>query len=157
MSKEELIELLGKHKEKEAKKALKQNRIKQLEKEKESSKEDYNTNTTTNFMEGGRGNETTSKVENKVCKKDNREQEIEEEIKTLKQEIEKLDYELDQVNIRLGSLNRLEKEIITARYIDKEDYYYIGNITYYNVRHQTRGEEAIRKMIEKIMNRLTNL
>lgn len=157
MSKDELIELLGRHKEKEAKKALKERRIKQLEKEIKQLEEDYNTNIIPKFLEGGRSNETTSKVENKVCKKNNREQEIEEEIKKLKQEIDGLNYELDMVNIRLGSLNRLEKEIITARYIDKEDYHYIGNITYYNVKHQTRGEDAIKKIIEKIMNRLINL
>lgn len=157
MSKDEMIELLKSYKEKKAKKDLRLEEKRRLERDKKILENDYSTNTTPTYMEGGRSNQVSSKVESKICKKDSRILEIEKRINELDEEIEELNYYLNQVNIRLGSLNELENKIITAYYIDEQDYDYIGNITYYEVKHQTRSEETIKRMIGQIINKLTKL
>lgn len=157
MSKEELIELLKKHKQTTAKKDLNLNEIKKLKRDIEKKKHDYSTSTTQTYQEGSRGNEVTSKVENAVVKKDERIIEMEETIKRLEEEIIDLDYELNQVNIRLGSLKRLEKEIITAYYIDEMDYKTIGIEVYWRVINQTRSERTVARKIEEITEKMLKL
>lgn len=157
MSKEELIELLKTYKGKQSKRALRLEERQRLERRIAKIEADYETNMTPIYQEGGRGNQTTSKVENKILTKKEKIEGIEEQIKRIDEEIIELDYELNQVNIRLGSLSRLEKEIITAYYIDNQDYNYIGNVTYYEVKHQTRSGDTIKRIITQILSKLTKL
>ena len=157
MSKEELIELLKKHKEKQSKKALRLEERQRLERRIAKIEADYETNMTPIYQEGGRGNQTTSKVENKILTKKEKIEEIEEQIKRIDEEIIELDYELNQVNIRLGSLSRLEKEIITAYYIDEMDYKTIGVEIYWQIINQTRSERTVARKIEEIMEKMLKL
>lgn len=157
MSKEEIIDLLKTYKEKEARKSLRIQDKQSLQRRRAKIEVDYETNMTSIYQEGGKGNQTTSKVENKILMKKEKIEEITKQIKEINEEIVELDYELAQVNIRLGSLNELENKIITAYYIDNQDYNYIGNVIYYEVKHQTRSEETIKRMVAQILNKLTKL
>lgn len=157
MSKEELIELLGSHKEKQSKKALRLEEKQRLQRRIAKIEADYETSLTPTYQEGGRGNQTTSKVESKILTKKEKIEEIEEQIKKIDEEIIDLDYELNQVNIRLGSLSRLEKEIITAYYIDEMDYKTIGVEVYWRIINQTRSERTVARKIEEIMEKMIKL
>lgn len=157
MSKEEFIRLLKTYKGKQSKKALRLEERQRLERRIAKIEADYETNMTPIYQEGGRGNQTTSKVENKILTKKEKIEEILEQIKVIDEEIVELDYELKQVDIRLGSLSRLEKEIITAYYIDGMDYDDIGNIIYYNIKHQTRSADTIKRAVKQIVVKLTKL
>lgn len=157
MNKDELIELLKTHKQTTAKKGLNLNEINKLKRDIEKIKSDYNTSIVSTYQEGSKSNKVSSKVESAVLKKDERIIEKEEIIKRLEEEIIDLDYELNQVNIRLGSLSRLEKEIITAYYIDEMDYDEIGNDVFYHIKHQTRSRDTIKRTISQIMHKLAKL
>lgn len=157
MSKEELIRLLKTYKEKQSKKALRLEERQRLERRIAKIEADYETNMTPIYQEGGRGNQTTSKVERKILTKKEKIEEIEEQIKKIHEEIIDLDYELNQVNIRLGSLSRLEKEIITAYYIDEMDYKTIGVEVYWRIINQTRSERTVARKIEEITEKMLKL
>lgn len=157
MSKEEFIRLLKTYKGKQSKKALRLEERQRLERRIAKIEADYETNMTPVYQEGGRGNQTTSKVENKILTKKEKIEEIEEQIKRIDEEIIELDYELNQVNIRLGSLSRLEKEIITAYYIDEMDYKTIGVEIYWQIINQTRSERTVARKIEEIMEKMLKL
>lgn len=157
MNKEELIGLLKTHREKESKKALRLEEKQRLQRKIAKIEVDYETSLTTTYQEGGRGNQTTSKVENKILTKKEKIEEIEQQIKIIDEEIVELDYELNQVNIRLGSLKRLEKEIITAYYIDGIDCRTIGKEVYWRIIEQTRSEKTVARKIEEIMEKLLKL
>ncbi len=154
MSKEELIKLLKKHKQTTAKKGLNLNDIDKLKRDIEKIKRDYSTSTTQTYQEGSRSNEVTSKVENAVVRKDEKIIEKEEEIKRLEEEIIDLDYELNQVNIRLGALTYIEKTVLEARYIDEMEYDDIGNKVFYDIKHQTRSEDTIKKICKKALSKM---
>lgn len=157
MNKEELIDLLKEYKKNQAKKDLRILEKKRLLKAIGKIDDDYEVSITPIYQEGSKGNQVTSKVENKVVKKDEKVEDIEKRIKDLDEEIEDLDYKLKQIDIRLGSLKRIEKEVITAFYVDEMDPYDIGNDTYYRIKHQTRSEKTIKRMIEKITEKLLKL
>jgi len=157
MSKEELIELLKTHKYTTAKKALNLNDINKLKRDIAKIEKNYNINITPVYQEGSKSNQVSSKVENVIVKKDMEIIEKEEMIKKLEEENEDLDYVLNQVNIRLGSLTYIEKTVLTARYIDEMEYDYIGNEIFYDIKHQTRGEDAIKKICKKALNKMSKL
>ena len=157
MNKEELLQLLKSYKENTSKKALREKRIKKLKKELENIEEKYDTQLTPVMHDGGRGNQVVSQTENVAIKRQDRIKEIEKEISDIEAEIELLNDQIEEVDIRLGSLKRIEYEILVARYIDGQSYEYIGNITYYNVCHQTRSAETMKKELCKILNKITLL
>lgn len=157
MSKEELIELLGSHKEKQSKKVLRLEEKQRLQRRIAKIEADYETSMIPIYQEGGRGNQTTSKVENKILTKKEMIEEIERQIEKIDEEIVDLNYELNQVIIRLGSLSRLEKEIITAYYIDEMDYKTIGVEIYWQMINQTRSERTVARKIEEIMEKMLKL
>ena len=157
MSKEELIKLFKAHKEKQAKMALRLGDKQDLQRKMAKIEADYETSMTPIYQEGGRGNQVTSKVENKIIAKKEKIEEILKQIKLIDEEIIELGYELAQVDIRLGSLTELENKVITAYYIDGMNPYDIGNTIYYDVKHQTRSKKTIERMIVKIMNKLEKL
>ena len=157
MSKDEIIELLTKYKVKQGKLDLKKLDKRKKEIELRDKKEEIKINITAKYVEGSKGNKITSTIEEEIIKKDSKIIELEKEISELDKEIEKLEIEVEEVNIRLGTLTFLEKEIITAYYVDKLSYTYIGNTTYYRIKQQTRSEGAIKKMIIKILKKLENL
>ena len=83
MSKEELIELLKTYKGKQSKRALRLEERQRLERRIAKIEADYETNMTPIYQEGGRGNQTTSKVENKILTKKEKIEGIEEQIKRI--------------------------------------------------------------------------
>lgn len=157
MNKEETKEMLKKYKEKQAKLDLKQNIKKRKIRELIKIEKDIKINITPKYIEGSKSNKVESNVENTVVNKDEKVEELKKEIQELDDEIEELKLDIEEVNIRLGYLNYLEKEIITAYYVDELSPEYIGNHTYYEIKHQTRGEEAIKKIINRILRKLENL
>lgn len=158
MNREEIIETLKRYKEKQGKLELKklEKRKKEI-KLKHKEEEEIKTSITQSYTQGSKTNQVSSKVENSVVKKSEKIEELKKEIKDLEKEIELLEIEVEEVNIRLGSLTYLEKEIITAYYIDEISYKDIGNITYYKIKHQTRSEDTIKRMIAKIIEKLSDL
>ena len=157
MSKDELIELLKTHKQTTAKKDLNLNEINKLNRDILKIKADYSINMTPTYQEGSKSNRTNSKVENAIVRKDERIAEKEEAIKRLEEENEELDYILNQVNIRLGSLTRLEKEIITDYYINQMGCRTIGMETYWRVINQTRSEKTVTRKVDEITEKLLKL
>ena len=149
MNKDELIELLRTHKQTSAKRDLNLNDIGKIKRDIKKIENDYSTNITPTYQEGSKSNEMSSKVESAVIRKDTRIIEKEEIIRKLEEENEDLNYILNQVNIRLGSLTYIEKTVLTSRYIDEMEYDYIGNKVFYEIKHQTRGEDAIKKICKK--------
>lgn len=157
MSKDELIELLKTHKQKTAKKDLNLNEINKLNRDIVKAEADYSISMTPTYQEGSKSNKISSKVENVIVRKDEKIIEMKEMIKHLEEENEELNYTLNQVNIRLGALTYIEKAILTARYIDEMEYDYIGNIVFYDIKHQTRGEDAIKKMCNRALEKILKL
>ena len=157
MSKDEIIKLLKTHKQKKAKKDLNLNEISKLNRDIKKIEADYSTNITPIYQEGSKSNQVSSKVENAVMKKDIRIIEKKEKIRQLEEEITELDYILNQVNIRLGALTYIEKTVLTARYIDEMEYDDIGNNVFYDIKHQTRSGDAIKKLCKKAVEKMLKL
>lgn len=157
MSKEELIELLKMHKQMTAKRDLNLNEIDKLRRDIAKLEKSYEVKITPVYEEGSRSNQMSSKVENAVVRKEIKIIEKEEMIRRLEGENEELDYVLNQVNIRLGSLKRLEKEIITDYYINEMDYKTIGIETYWRVINQTRSERTVARKIDEITEKMLKL
>ncbi len=157
MNKDELIELLKTHKYTTAKRDLKLNEIEKLKRDIQKIETNYNVKITSVYQEGSKSNEVSSKVENMIVKKDNKIIEIQEEINKIEEEVKELNYVLSQVNIRLGSLKRLEKEIITDYYINEMDYKTIGIETYWRIINQTRSERTVARKIDEITEKLLKL
>lgn len=158
MSKDEIIELLKTYKEKKAKLGLKKlEKKRKLTQLKNLKEEEINTKITQNYAEGGKTNQVSSKTENSIVKREERIANLREEIEALDKEIEVLEIDVEEVDIRLTSLTFIEKEIITAYYIDGFSYAEIGNLVYYRIKQQTRTEESIKKMIERIVKKLKKI
>lgn len=157
MKKEEIIDLLKVYKEKQGKLELKKLEKRRKESQLKRKKEETRISLTQSYLEGGKSNKVNSKVENSVVNKSEEIEELEEEIEELTSEIEDLEMVVEEVNIRLGSLTYLEKEIITAYYIDGFSAEYIGNNTYYMIKHQTRSERTILRIIENILKKIEKL
>ena len=157
MNRDEFIQLLKEYKINQAKKDLNLLEKKRLLKEIEKLQDDYNVNITPTYQEGSKGNQVTSKVENMVERKDSRINEKLARIEEIDKKNEELDDRLNMVNIRLGSLNRLEKEIITDYYINELDYKTIGIETYWRIINQTRSEDTVKRKIDKIMQKMLKL
>lgn len=158
MNKNEIVELLKKYKERQAKLDLKRNDRRRKEIQLEILKEEeYKISLTPGYSEGGKGNCINSKVENAVVKKDSDIETLEKEIIDLNREIELLEIDVKEIDIRLGMLTYLEKEILVDYLINEMTYTEIGNITYYRLRQQTRGEKAIRTIIKKALSKLEKI
>lgn len=157
MRKEKIIEMLKKLKEKQGKLNLKKNEKRRKEIELRNKKKELNINITSKYIEGGKSNNIGSIVENAVINKNEKIQELESEIKELEEDIEELELDIEEINIRLGVLSYLEKEVITAYYVDNLSYEYIGNNTYYEIRHQTRSGDAIKKLVKRILEKMEKL
>lgn len=158
MNKNDIIELLKNYKERQAKLDLKRNEKRRKEIQLEKLKEkDFEINIVPNYSEGGKGNGTSSKTENAVVRKDSDIKSLEKELKELEREIELLELDVKDIDIRLGMLTYLEKEILVDYLINEMTYEEIGNLTYYKLRQQTRGEKAIKRIIEKAFSKLEKI
>lgn len=158
MNKTEIVELLKEYKKKQGQLDLK--KLEKREKEillKHKKEESPDTKITPGYTEGGKTNQVSSKIENSIIKIETNIETLETEIKELTKEIEILEIEVEKVNVRLGSLTYLENKIITAYYIDEFSPEYIGNYIYYEVKHQTRSERTIQRIIENILKKLEKL
>lgn len=158
MQKEELIELLKTKKEKEGQLRLKENEKRRTEiKLKELEEEDYAIGMSPVYAEGSKGTKNDSKVENIVMNKDARFQELKLKIKQLDKEIELLRLEIDEVDVRLGCLSRLEKEILEDRFVNEMTLDDIAHETYYRVRRQTRTTKTINRIIENSLQKMAKI
>lgn len=153
-----MIEMLKQFKTKDAqlklkeidykKKTIKLNKIKE---------EEYSINITPKYVEGSKSNEINSKVENAVMKKNTKIIELEEELKKLQEEIDILKLDVEEINVRLGTLSYLEKEILIDYYVNESKPEDIGDFTYYRIRHQTRSAKTIKRLIENAVNKLARI
>lgn len=158
MTKEEIVEQLGKYKQKQAELALKILERKKLRIKKKKIKRELNVNITPKYTEGGKStNKVSSIVEDTVIQKNTRLEEIDGEIATINEDISILRIEIKELDVRLGSLTYLEKEIITAYYVDRMSMEEIGLYTYYKVKHQTRERKTIKNMIKKIETKMAKI
>lgn len=157
MNRDEIIDLLKKSKTKEAKLRLKEIEKQKKEIQLNELKKEYKINITPVFSEGGKGNAVNSKVESAVVNKYSDIEELEKEIKELKKEIEILSLEVEETNVRLGTLSYMEKEILTDYFVNGMSYEDIGNFTYYKIRQQTRGVKAIKRIIDRALDKLLEI
>lgn len=158
MSKEKIIEQLKQFKEKQAKLDLKRNERRRKKIQLRRIIKELKIKITQGYSEGSsKTNRISSSVEEAVIEKDERVQLLKNEIQELTDDIEILEIDLEEVNIRLGSLNYLEKEIIFAYYVEGLSYKEIGEETYYRVRHQTRDRRTIKQIVKKIENKMEKL
>lgn len=158
MSKEEIIEQLKEFKEKQGRLALKRNTRKRKKIQLRKRKKELKIKITQGYSEGSsKTNKITSSVEEAVIEKDEKIQELRNEIQELTDDIELLETDLEEVNIRLGSLTYLEKEIIYAYYVENLSYKEIGEETYYRIKHQTRDRRTIKDKIEQINKKMEKL
>lgn len=157
MDKISIIELLKNYKERQAKLDLKRNEKRRKEIQLEKLTGETNVKLTTNYSEGGKSNCISSKVENSVLKKEKEILTLQNELKELEREIELLELDVKDIDIRLGMLTYLEKEILVDYLINEMTYEEIGNLTYYRLRQQTRGEKAIKRIIEKAFSKLEKI
>lgn len=157
MKKEEAIECLSKYREKNGDLQQKKIQLKRLMNEKYHLENDeYQVNITPSYTEGSKSNSISSKVENAVIKKSDRLEEIEKQIKELRKEISNLELDVAEVEALLSKLTPLEQNIVSAYYIDKYDYGYIGEKIYYDMKSQTRSAECIKSIIKKSMEKMVN-
>ena len=158
MNKDEIISLLKQSKEKEA-----QLEMRKIEKRKKEiqleylKQEEYKINITPAYTEGMKSNIISSKVEKLVINKDSEIERLEKEIKEIEKEIELLELDVKINNIVLGTLTYLEKEILIDYYVNEMSLTDIGNLTYYRIRQQTRGEKTIKRMIERAFYKLEKI
>lgn len=158
MTKEKIVEELSLYREKQEKLALKKLEKKRKCIEIKRRKRELRINITPKYTEGGKPvNKISSTVENTVIEKDERIRKLEEEIATLDTDIALLEIDIKQLDVRLDSLTYLEKEIITAYYVDNMSMKDIGLHTYYKVKHQTRDRRTIKNIIEKIKIKMEKL
>lgn len=158
MSKEEIIQQLKLFKEKEGKLALKRNLRKRKKIQLRKRIKEIKVKITQGYSEGNsKTNKITSSVEEAVIDKDEKIQELKNEIQELTDDIELLETDIEEVNIRLGSLQYLEKKIMIAYYVDNMSYQEIGLDTYYEVKHQTRDRRTIKNIIKKIEIKMEKL
>lgn len=158
MNKNELIELLKTSKEKEGQLRLKENEKRRKEIAlQELEEEEYTIGMGPIYAEGSKGTAVNSKIENIVINKDEKIQELKKKIKQLEKEIELLKLDIEEVNVRLGCLSRLEKEILVDRFVNEMALEDIGTETYWKIRKQTRGRKAINKIIEKSLQKMEKI
>ena len=164
MNREEMIELLKKHKEREASLKLKYKErgdllIKKHNIEKHTEIETKITSSMEINADIRSKNKKSDKVGeaviNSIQKSEAKIKEIENKIEEI--EIEMLESLIQEVKIRLEALSSKERELLTAYYIDAKTYDEIGNILYFELYKQTRSGESIKKIVEKALEKMIKL
>lgn len=160
MTKQELILLLKQYKENKAKlkiklKELNSKRIKlkSLEKIDTSlSSTSYDNNSDIHSK-----NKISDKVGNKVATNEDKKAELKEEIANLEIEVQNLRNKTEAVDDRLEMLTYKEKEMLSAFYIDNCSYEDIGNRVYWNIYHETRSGDTIKRIVEKATKKMIKI
>ena len=161
-----MIELLKKHKEREASLKLKYKErgdllIKKHNIEKHTEIETKITSSMEINADIRSKNKKSDKVGeaviNSIQKSEAKIKEIENKIEEIEQEIEMLESLIQEVKIRLEALSSKERELLTAYYIDAKTYDEIGNILYFELYKQTRSGESIKKIVEKALEKMIKL
>lgn len=102
-------------------------------------------------------NTISDKTGNSVIKADDKRIKIEEEIKQLEEEVRELRNNVEIVDNRLEILTYKEKQLLIARYIEECSYVDIGNRVYYQIYNETRSSDAIKRIIEKAIKKITKI
>lgn len=102
-------------------------------------------------------NTISDKTGNSVTKVDSRRIKLEEDIAKLEEEIRQLRKDVETVDDRLEILTYKEKQLLIARYIEECSYVDIGNRVYYQIYNETRSSDAIKRIIEKAMKKITKI
>jgi len=158
MIKEELVELLKSYKEKKGQLRLKENEKKRTELQiKEIEEAEYQVGMSPVYMEGSKSTNINSKVENIVIDKNTKIEEYKIKIKKLEKEIEVLRLDLEEIDVRLGCLTYLEKEILIDRFVNEMTLEDIGQETYYRIRRQTRTTKTIIRIIENSLQKMSKI
>lgn len=156
MTKAELIVLLKKYKENKARLKLKLREKEGILRKLESIK---NISISSTSYEQNSDIHSKNKISDKVGDKASKNMDIEAELTIklteIENEIKELNTKLEEVDIRLEGLRKKEREILIAYYIEGNSYEEIGNITYYKLYNQTRSEEAVKKIIQRAIEKIS--
>lgn len=159
MTKEELIELLKKLKENKSKLKIRLKKLKNKRLELKNC-EDIETSLTASY--GINQNiHSKNKVSNKVLQKiehnNTKKIQIEEEIKELEKEVRELREKVDLAEDRIEALKFKEKKMLEAYYLEGCTYEDIGNRVFFDIYHQTRTGETIKKIIDEAVEKMLRL
>lgn len=160
MTKQELIILLKQYNENKAELNIKlkelnskRTELKSLEKIDTSiSTTSYNNNSDIHSK-----NQISDKVGNKVAINEDKKLELREEIAKLELKVKELRDKVEAVEDRLEMLTYKEKEMISAFYIDNCSYEDIGNRVYWNIYHETRSGDTIKRIVEKATKKMIKI
>lgn len=163
MSKEELVELLKKHRENTAKLRLREKEKKMYEKRLKGCIEIESSMTSTygENQDIHSKNKISDKVGqsaiDSIQKTEDMRKEAEEKVAELEQIIEKLKDIVEEGNIRLEALYYKEKEILTAYYVDNREAEEIGKNLYFKLYSRTCSAENIYRIVKKATKKLLEL
>lgn len=155
MDKEELIELLKKHRENEARLRLRKKEKVMYERRLKSSIEiEISTTSSTGINQDIRSkNKISDKVGdtvvNTIQKNEEFKIEAEKKINELIPVIEELESLVEEGNIRLGALYYKEREILTAYYVDNREAEEIGRNLYFRLYNRTCTADNIYKIVKR--------
>ena len=157
MTEEEVINLLRIYKKEQGKlEILKiERRRKEIKYDKLLS--EYNIRLSPIYEEGSKSTRSDSNVEIAVINKIEVVDEVLKEIEKIDKEIEILELDLKEINVRLGVLTRVEKEILVARFVDNMTLEEIGCETYYQIRQQTRSARTIKNIIKNALDKIAKM
>lgn len=153
-----LIKLLKNYKENKTKLNIKTKELKNKRIELKNLETDTSIGGINYDTEGIHSKNTISdRTGNSVTKADNKRIKLEEEISKLEEEIRNLRKDVEAVDDRLEVLTYKEKQLLTARYIEECSYSDIGNRIYYQLYSETRSEDAIQRMIQRALKKVSKI
>lgn len=161
MTKEELIKLLKEYRENKSKLRLRKKELIQLEeifiRNRHPELEKGITNTYGINKNIKSKNHRENKIENAIIKNEEKQIQVLRKQEELKKEIEHLEDLVEEAEIRLDSLYKKEREILTAYYVDNRTAEDIAINLYFELYKRTCEPRSIYRLIEKATNRLLKL
>ncbi len=161
MTREDLIKLLKEYRENKSKL-----RLRKRELEKETNKwinnlhpelENGITNTYGINQDIRSKNSISNKIENAIIISEEKRLESLKKREELKEEIKRLENLVEEAEIRLESLYKKEREILTAYYVDNRDAEEIGRNLYFTLYNRTCSAENIYRIVKKATKKLLEL
>ena len=102
-------------------------------------------------------NNISNKIENAIISNEEKQLQILKRKKELENEIEELKDLVEEAEIRLDSLYKKEREILTAYYVDNREAEEIGRNLYFDLYNRTCSAENIYKIIKKATKKILEL
>ena len=161
MTKEELIKLLKEYRENKSKLRLRKKELIKLEKvfirNRHPELEKGITNAYGINKDIKSKNNISNKVENAIISSEEKQLQALKQKEELKKEIEQLEDLVEEAEIRLDSLYKKERDILTAYYVDNRTAEDIAINLYFELYKRTCEPRSIYRLIEKATNRLLKL